>query len=114
MSERGPDPVASAMAGALLGIGNELAASRRRVRGEVCRRVLAGVRRSEGRVGSNVAGALREESRVLFHVFSKREIERSVDVTEVDDSSEKPVAAGAAMGTLLPLHDSRAIGWAIV
>ncbi len=109
MSERGPDPVASAMAGAILGVEEELAEATEVYGNMYAEAYWRAFDDLKGRVGSNAAAALGEDFQVLFHVFAKRAIERRVGVTEVNDSPQMAAAGtrGRAGGNVPGLECHR-------
>ena len=88
MSERGPDPVASAMAGAILGVEEDLAEATEMYGQMYAEAYWTAFDDLKGRVGSDVAAVLGEDFQVLFYAFSKRGIEQRVGITECDESSE--------------------------
>lgn len=100
MSERGPDPVASAMAGAILGVEDELAGATEvygQMYAEAYWRAFDDLL---GRVGSDVVTVLDEDFQVLFYAFSKRRIEQRVGIVEVDDLPEDSDAESSDPGRL--------------
>lgn len=88
MSERGPDPVAAAMAGAILGVEEELAEA-----ADVYGQMYAEAYWSafddlKGQLGWDVAAVLCEDFQLLFYAFCKRQIEQRVGVSGCDEPPE--------------------------
>lgn len=88
MSQRGPDPVAAAMAGAILGVEEELAEAADTYGQMYAEAYWRAFDDLTGRAGSEVAAVLGEDFQLLFYAFSKRQIGHRVGVIEVDDLSE--------------------------
>ena len=102
MSERGPDPVVSAMAGTILGVDDDLA-DPADVYGQMYAEAYwRAFEDLKGRVGSDVAAGLGEDFQVLFYVFSKRRVEQRVGVIEVDCLSEDSDVVESDSGRLGP------------
>ncbi len=84
MSETGPDPVASAMAGAVLGVEEDLAEATEVYGNMYAQAYWRAFDALKGHVGTDVSAGLGEDFQVLFYAFCKRRIEQRVGIVEVE------------------------------
>ncbi len=92
MIETGPDPVASAIAGAIFGVEEALTEATEVYGNMYAQAYWTAFGDLKGQVGSDVAAALGEDFQVLFYAFANRQVQQRVGIEEVDDLPDEPDA----------------------
>ena len=98
MTEAGPDPVASAMAGAILGVEEALAEATEVYGNLYAEAYWTAFEDLKGQVGSDVAVALSEDFQVPFYACANRGVQQRVGIVEVDDLPEESDAEASDSG----------------
>ena len=98
MTETVPDPVASAMAGAILGVGDALADATEVYGNLYAEAYWTAFDDLKGQVGSDAAVALSGDFQVLFYAFANRQVQQRVGIEEVDDLAEDSDAEASDPG----------------